>query len=29
VRITLENVPEGLNLSAGMTASVQVQEGER
>jgi RND family efflux transporter MFP subunit len=29
VRIKLENVPEGLNLSAGMTASVQVQEGER
>ena len=27
VRIKLENVPEGLNLSAGMTASVQVQEG--
>jgi RND family efflux transporter MFP subunit len=29
VRIKLENVPEGLNLSAGMTASVQVQEGGR
>jgi RND family efflux transporter MFP subunit len=27
VRIKLENVPEGLNLSAGMTASVQVHEG--
>ncbi|MBT9570341.1 MAG: HlyD family secretion protein [Pseudomonas umsongensis] len=27
VRIKLENVPEGLNLSAGMTASLQVQEG--
>ena len=29
VRIKLDHVPEGLNLSAGMTASVQVQEGER
>jgi RND family efflux transporter MFP subunit len=29
VRIKLDKVPEGLNLSAGMTASVQVQEGER
>jgi RND family efflux transporter MFP subunit len=29
VRIRLDNVPPGLNLSAGMTASVQVQEGER
>ncbi|MCY1183262.1 p-hydroxybenzoic acid efflux pump subunit AaeA [compost metagenome] len=26
VRIKLDHVPEGLNLSAGMTASVQVQE---
>ena len=26
VRIKLDKVPEGLNLSAGMTASVQVQE---
>ncbi|MEJ5059553.1 MULTISPECIES: HlyD family secretion protein [unclassified Pseudomonas] len=26
VRIKFDNVPEGLNLSAGMTASVQVQE---
>jgi RND family efflux transporter MFP subunit len=29
VRIKLDKVPQGLNLSAGMTASVQVQEGER
>lgn len=29
VRIKLDKVPEGINLSAGMTASVQVQEGER
>lgn len=29
VRIKLDHVPEGLNLSAGMTASVQVQEGAR
>jgi multidrug resistance efflux pump len=29
VRIKLDNVPEGINLSSGMTASVQVQEGER
>ncbi len=29
VRIKLDYVPEGLNLSAGMTASVQVQEGAR
>lgn len=29
VRIKLDHVPEGLNLSAGMTASVQVLEGAR
>ena len=29
VRIKLDHVPEGLNLSAGMTANVQVQEGAR
>jgi RND family efflux transporter MFP subunit len=29
VRIKLDHVPEGLNLSAGMTASVQVQEGSQ
>ena len=29
VRIKLDKVPEGINLSSGMTASVQVQEGER
>jgi RND family efflux transporter MFP subunit len=29
VRIKLDKVPQGLNLSAGMTASVQVQEGAR
>jgi RND family efflux transporter MFP subunit len=29
VRIKLDKVPEGLNLSAGMTASVQVQEGSQ
>ena len=29
VRIKLDKLPEGLNLSAGMTASVQVQEGAR
>ncbi|MCO7613188.1 MULTISPECIES: efflux RND transporter periplasmic adaptor subunit [Pseudomonas] len=27
VRIQLDKVPEGINLSAGMTASVQVEEG--
>jgi len=27
VRIKLDKVPEGINLSAGMTASVQVEEG--
>ncbi|MVV50705.1 HlyD family secretion protein [Pseudomonas sp. PB120] len=27
VRIKLDKVPEGMNLSSGMTASVQVQEG--
>ena len=26
VRIKLDKVPEGINLSAGMTASVQVEE---
>ncbi|MNC73658.1 p-hydroxybenzoic acid efflux subunit AaeA [compost metagenome] len=28
VRIKLDQVPEGVNLSAGMTASVQVREDE-
>ena len=27
VRIALDKVPDGVNLSAGMTASVQVEEG--
>ncbi|PYY92483.1 HlyD family secretion protein [Pseudomonas sp. TKO26] len=29
VRIQLDKVPEGISLSAGMTASVQVEEGKR
>ncbi|MGE8349660.1 MAG: efflux RND transporter periplasmic adaptor subunit [Pseudomonas protegens] len=29
VRIKLDKVPEGINLSAGMTASVQVEEGSK
>jgi multidrug resistance efflux pump len=29
VRIKLDTLPEGISLSAGMTASVQVQEGHQ
>jgi len=29
VRIKIDNLPPEMNLSSGMTASVQVQEGNR